>query len=655
MNIGKLVSLLREEISGVRAREYVANITCFHRIQASPGFHEAALYVYDELKKSGIEVELWKFKSDGKKKYFEFTSPIGWDIEEGYLEIVKPEHKKLADFSQIPTSIVVHSNSTPENGITAEVVYVGKGEIDKDYEGKDVKGKFVLAYGTPRRVHKEAVIKRGAVGVILYRKMFDAPDAVPYRSFWPTADEIKNLGVGFSISLRQAERLISKLEKGEKIKVKGYVKAKFFDSWLEVVTAVIRGEERPEEEVLLIAHLCHPKPSANDNASGSGLLIEIAKTLKKLIDREKIPKPKRTLRFMWVPEYYGTIAVISEKMEQLGKIVSVINLDMVGENQDLCGSTITITETPLSLPSFLPFLLGDFIEEEAKRELKQFGGTDALYTLRFKGTAYSHGSDHDVFVNVDLRVPAAAIICWPDKFYHSSEDTIDKVDPKVLEKIGVAAACTALICANPNSEYALRLVGRTLRETLMKLKRLEEKALMSKDKRELYLLYRSASILKEWGHRAVSSLLSVFESEALEKLINESISEIDNVALRTENKIKMIAKSQGFDVEKYELSDKEKDAQKIYPVKKFRGLLPSRILTEQKDEQKALFYLKKIEKEDILMAQIPEIINLMDGKHSIFDIYLMLFTEYGKANLEDIKHLCDDLKDLKLIDYLKKP
>ncbi|MHA1583470.1 MAG: DUF4910 domain-containing protein [Candidatus Baldrarchaeia archaeon] len=651
MNTEKLLPLLREEISGVRAREYVANITRFHRIQASPGFHEAATYVYNELKKSGIEVELWKFKSDGKKKYFEFTSPIGWDVEEGYLEIIEPKCQKIADFSKIPTSIVAHSNSTPEDGITAEVVYVGKGETGKDYEGKDVKGKFVLAYGAPRRVHKEAVVKRGAVGVILFRKMFDAPDAVPYRGFWPTADEIKNLGVGFSISLRQAEQLISRLEKGEKIKVKGYIKARFFDSWLEVVTGVIRGEKRPEEEVLLIAHLCHPKPSANDNASGSGLLIEIAKTLKRLIDRGKIPKPKRTLRFMWVPEYYGTVAVVSEKMERLGKIVSVINLDMVGENQNLCGSTITITETPLSLPSFLPFLLEDFIEEEAKRGMKQFGATDALYSLRFKGTAYSYGSDHDVFVNVDLRVPAAAIICWPDKFYHSSEDTIDKVDPKVLEKIGVAAACTALICVNPDSEYALRLVSRTLRETLMKLKRLEEKALMSKDKHELFLLYRSASILKEWGHHAASSLLLVFEGETLERLVNESIFEIDEVVLRTENKIRMIAKFQGYDIEKYELSGKEKEAQKIYPVKKFKGLLPSRILTEQKNEEKNLFYLEKMEKEDILMSQIPEIINLMDGKRSIFDIYLMLFAEYGKANLEDIKHVCDDLKDLKLIDY----
>jgi len=146
-------------------------------------------------------------------------------------------------------------------------------------------------------------------------------------------------------------------------------------------------------------------------------------------------------------------------------------------------------------------------------------------------------------------------------------------------------------------------------------------------------------------------LILVFESEALEKLVNESISEIDEVALRTKNKIRMIAKFQCYDIEKYELSGKEKEVQKIYSVKKFKGLLPFRILNSRKMSQKPYFIGRKWKK-DILMSQIPEIINLMSGEYSIFDIYLMLFTEYGKANLEDIKHLCDNLKDLKLIDYL---
>ena len=44
---------------------------------------------------------------------------------------------------------------------------------------------------------------------------------------------------------------------------------------LTLVHAYIRGTEQPEHEVLITGHLDHPKWSANDNASGSGALIEM--------------------------------------------------------------------------------------------------------------------------------------------------------------------------------------------------------------------------------------------------------------------------------------------------------------------------------------------------------------------------------------------
>lgn len=97
------------------------------------------------------------------------------------------------------------------------------------------------------------------------------------------------------------------------------------------------------------------------------------------------------------------------------------------------------------------------------------------------------------------------------------------------------------------------------------MKKLEERASISKNKKEIYLLYRSVSVLKEWASKALSSLLLVFASEDLENLVDESIKEIDDVNLRTENKIKIIASSQGFKVEDYELSDIEKNCRKHFP------------------------------------------------------------------------------------------
>ena len=45
----------------------------------------------------------------------------------------------------------------------------------------------------------------------------------------------------------------------------------------------IRGTEHPEREILVTGHLDHPKWSANDNASGSGAMMEAVRALQALI------------------------------------------------------------------------------------------------------------------------------------------------------------------------------------------------------------------------------------------------------------------------------------------------------------------------------------------------------------------------------------
>ena len=91
-----------------------------------------------------------------------------------------------------------------------------------------------------------------------------------------------------------------------------------------MVSACIPGVTT--EEVAAIAHLCHPQPSANDNASGSGTLIETARVLNTLIQSGELAKPQRTIRFLWVPEMTGTYAYLSANENRIGETVAAINL-----------------------------------------------------------------------------------------------------------------------------------------------------------------------------------------------------------------------------------------------------------------------------------------------------------------------------------------
>ncbi|NIW11051.1 MAG: DUF4910 domain-containing protein, partial [Gammaproteobacteria bacterium] len=163
------------------------------------------------------------------------------------------------------------------------------------------------------------VYKRGAAGVITdtltyeiknFRESIDLPDAHAYQAIWPTKEELNKVTFGFSITKRQGNQLRALLKQKKTVTLKAIVDAKLFPGKLDIITATIKGKTKPNQEIFLIAHLCHPKPSANDNASGSGLLLEIARTIIALIQKGKIPQPKRTIRFFWVPEIYGTIAYL---------------------------------------------------------------------------------------------------------------------------------------------------------------------------------------------------------------------------------------------------------------------------------------------------------------------------------------------------------
>jgi aminopeptidase YwaD len=268
MSLNKLV---KEELSGNVAKSFVAQISRFHRIQASTMFHEAAEYVKDELMKMGLkDAVIEQFPADGARKYWTHTSPVGWTVKSAELRLIEPEEKLLIDYKDLPQGLHTFSKATPIEGVPAELVDVGAGTKPADYEGKDVKGKFVLATGRARLVHEQAVYKYGAAGVITdaityempnVRESLDIPDAHAYQGIWPTAEELEKVTFGFSLSKRQGNELRTLLKAGKPVKLRAKVDAQLFAGRLDVVTTTIPGQSRPSEEVFLIAHLCHPKPS----------------------------------------------------------------------------------------------------------------------------------------------------------------------------------------------------------------------------------------------------------------------------------------------------------------------------------------------------------------------------------------------------------
>lgn len=325
-------------------------------------------------------------------------------------------------------------------------------------------GKLVFSRGDVTAIADLAVKRFGAAGIIVdnmrehlpVRDRFDLPDGRQYLSFWPASIK-DHKAYGFVISPRQGENLRKHFASGKKeLHAYARVISRFYDGSMEVVTAVIPG--KGEGEVVAMAHLCHPESSANDNASGCGVLMEVARSLSRLIQEGRLPRPERTIRFLWLPEMTGSYAYLASHESQINKIVAGINLDMVGENQDLCKSIFLVEKPPRALAGFGGDL-AEMILRMLTREVTNLAGTASNATFRWAVTPFSGGSDHAIWSDPTVGVTCPMLIQWPDRFYHTSEDTIDKVDPAMLGLAGMITATYLHTVASAEVQDAIWLAG----------------------------------------------------------------------------------------------------------------------------------------------------------------------------------------------------
>ncbi|MBI4809897.1 MAG: hypothetical protein HY800_00285 [Ignavibacteriales bacterium] len=76
----KTRDILIEGLDGELAKEHVLQITKYHRVQASPGYREAANYVLEQLRNFGFSYKdayIESYKSDGIINYQTWQSPSG--------------------------------------------------------------------------------------------------------------------------------------------------------------------------------------------------------------------------------------------------------------------------------------------------------------------------------------------------------------------------------------------------------------------------------------------------------------------------------------------------------------------------------------------------------------------------------------------------
>lgn len=633
----ELIQALTQEVSGAAAFDYTVMLSQYDRIQASEGWHQAALRIQDHLKRGGYEnavIEGWP--SNGSRYYYTYQTPIGWKAEEAELWMIEPEKKRLCSYSEIPLTLVKHSGPAD---VTAELVDVGTGVGEESYHRKDVTNKIVLATAYTGEVAREAVKKRGAEGVITWyppEVRPGYPDMIRYTAIWPTWEEKDHIGFGFNVSKKQGWMLKKLLDQGERVVLKAHVRSKFIDSKIEILTASFPGNTFPEQEVLIVGHLCHPQPSANDNASGSGGMLEMALALQRMVKKGLVPPPKRTIRFLWVPEFYGTIPYIKAHLKRTRNTLAVINCDMIGEDLHLTGGTFNITCTPDSMPTFLNDVVVDFTRTADALNLTSVNGSD--HPFAYKVLPYSGGSDHVIFNDGSLKVPAV-MFGHGDRFHHTSLDTPDKVDPSELRRICWIALGSVYYIAQAGSTH-MQKIARVVREnSIVRLNSDYHAALeglYEEDKAEgIYDAYwHAANVLIQCEERESAAVMSskVFSAnEAAISHLQKHIQIIGDIAAvyksDLDERYRQRCRETGSQVQALSLSSSVKEWTRIIPVRAPDFVCP--LQTDYLVDKLGEACLERIH----LRGNVPyEVLNFADGSRSIWDITLAVSAEFGRIS-----------------------
>ena len=106
--------------------------------------------------------------------------PLGakqWDGEMAELWVTEPGPPQLiTSYRDIAATLATGSRSAD---VTADLVYVGRGDSADDYKDKDVKGKIVLCSGPVGAAHNLAVRQFGAEGVVSFFNAHRQADRSP--------------------------------------------------------------------------------------------------------------------------------------------------------------------------------------------------------------------------------------------------------------------------------------------------------------------------------------------------------------------------------------------------------------------------------------------------------------------------------------------
>jgi len=394
------------------AEDLLKRITTYDRVQGSTGLVKSVREIAEFIESLDLEVLIFEIPVNSSRGFVE--TPTSWELVEGYVE-VKYRASQVVKLAHPDRPTLVAAHSPPGEGC---------GELKLCKDIANCEGDVVLVKAPPYLAYKEIP----ADLIVLYDDERYVK-GVPYTGLFINTNEVKKTCV-VNIPYLTALKLISLINKGEKIEICWKIDAKYSSRPMYGLLAY----EGKDPGILYTSHICHPKPGAHDNASGTVANVLSAKILSRF-------RGKISHAHLLVPEYSGTVFAYDYLP---WKPVFTVNLDMVGSKQHITGSTLNIVNAPL----FARSVSSPYIYVAAKLVLDKAHSFRGLKqpAIKYSLSPFTSGSDHDVMLMWGLD--SAMLNEWPSKYYHTDMDDYDTISPRLVAGISVLASLAGLIAAS---------------------------------------------------------------------------------------------------------------------------------------------------------------------------------------------------------------
>ncbi|MGB9907485.1 MAG: M28 family peptidase, partial [Candidatus Saccharicenans sp.] len=475
----------------------------------------------------------------------------------------------------------------------------------------------------------------------------------------------------FMVSERTYFDLKMALERKTKIVVKARVKTQQVPYKEEMAVGLIKGTDKAAEELVLTAHLFEgfAKQGANDDASGCVAILEAGRVIKKMIADGTIPPLRRSVRFLFVPEISGTRAYLQKYPDIARRFFANLNEDMVGEALVKNLSAFRLETTPYSLPTYLNDVVASFVDwMGVSQRLSQDLGWKDYAVLSPGGSRdpfyytidrFSGGSDHIVFIDGSVKVPAVMFICWPDMWYHTSGDLPDKSDSTQLKRVVTLTVASALFLANAGPEEAGAILNEVSSRGLGRLGEEKGRAvemLFKAEANNLSLARKEAiNIVQQAILREKEALASArfFAGSGREfaTLLEAKLKSLDQMQAAWLAELETIYRQVGLRLkvkpEKLVLTSDEVRLSKIVPVRK-----PA---ASEGEPWAVMMRLREmnLQLSPLIYRAEFELRNFIDGKKSILEIRNAVSAEYEPLPLLDVEKYFQALEKAGMIELKK--